>query len=179
MPLPVRNWFTSHSRVQFRFVNNQLVTVSPLHRVLNQAVPKFASFLPLSLSLFWVKRNATTRDSTVDVRVHVNRLAIVNHDNSRYIIRLAPDKSPRERYFPYIRWKKSLGEGARDITCFSTTKIIARVFFFFFFTFPFLSHSRRECAPRHAAPVRRLLVLLPHRRESGHRVSCVHQVRKN
>lgn len=46
-----------------------------------------------------------------------------------------------------------------------------------FFTFPFcLSLSRRECAPRYAAPIGRLLLLLPHRRESGHTVSFVHQV---
>lgn len=134
------------------------------------------SFLPLSLLC------ETKREIRRWMCVCVNRLAIVNHDNSRYIIRLAPINRLENAIFHIFGGRKSFGGRriefcTRDITCFSSSRSL--LFFFFLYVSFSLFHSRRECVPRHAAPVRRLLVLLPHRRESGHRVSCVHQVRRN
>lgn len=131
--------------------------------------------------------------------MYVNRSAIVNHDIivAIYIIRLAPINRLGEFLIFHSSWKKSFEDGSSKrgggpvgvgvVEFYTSTRHHVHAFFRFndedrclrssFFTFPFcLSLSRRECAPRYAVPIGRLLLLLPHRRESGHTVSFVHQV---
>lgn len=106
------------------------------------------SFLPLSLLC------ETKREIRRWMCVCVNRLAIVNHDNSRYIIRLAPINRLENAIFHIFGGRKSFGGRriefcTRDITCFSSSRSLL---FFFFCTFLFLFSIPGENA-FHVAPL--------------------------